>query len=105
MTRTRRKLTRRSTAAAMGLLALSATYPAGAQVILDMSLITCEQYLEYDPARKEMVAAWMSGYFNASINQPVVSLERFEYNKHVVTDYCREHRRESLMSAIRQSVF
>jgi hypothetical protein len=31
-----------------------------------------------------MVAAWMSGYFNASVNRPVVSLERFEYNKHVV---------------------
>ena len=42
-----------------------------------------------------MVAAWMSGYFNASINQPVISVERFEYNKRIVKDYCREHRRES----------
>ena len=103
MTRTRRKLTRGSTVAAMGLLALSAIYPARAQVILDMSLISCEQYLEYSPSRQEMVAAWMSGYFNASINQPVVSVERFEYNKRVVTDYCREHRRESFMSAMQQS--
>jgi acid stress chaperone HdeB len=94
-----------SAVAAIGLFALSTTFPARAQVILDMSLITCEQYLGYDPARQEMVSAWMSGYFNASINQPVVSVERFEYNKRVVTDYCREHRRETLMSAIRQSVF
>ena len=95
-----------SAVAAIGLVALSAGVPARAQVILDMSLITCEQYLGYDAARQEMVASWMSGgYFNASINQPVVSLERFEYNKRVVTDYCREHRRETLMSAIRQSVF
>ena len=105
MTRIRRKLIRGSSVATMGLLALSATTPASAQVILDMSLISCEQYLEYSPSRQEMVAAWMSGYFNASINQPVVSLEKFEYNKRVVTDYCREHRRETLMSAIRQSVF
>ena len=94
-----------SAVAAIGLFALSTTFPARAQVILDMSLITCEQYLEYDPARKEMVATWMSGYFNASINQPIVRLEKFEYNKRVVTDYCRERRRETLMSAIRQSVF
>ena len=55
--------------------------PARAQVILDMSLITCQQYLGYDPRRQEMVASWMSGYFNVSINQPVVSFERFDNKK------------------------
>lgn len=79
--------------------------PARAQVILDMSLITCQQYLGYDPERQEMVASWMSGYFNASINQPVVSFERFDNNKRTVADYCRTHGYETLMSAIRQTVF
>ena len=65
----------------------------------------CQQYLGYDPRRQEMVASWMSGYFNASINQPVVSFERFDNNKRTVADYCRTHGYETLMSAIRQKVF
>ena len=52
-----------------------------------------------------MVASWMSGYFNASINQPVISVDRFEYNMRIVKDHCREHRRESFMSAMQQVVF
>jgi len=94
-----------SAVAAIGLVALSAGVPARAQVILDMSLITCEQYLGYDAARQEMVASWMSGYFNASINQPVISVDRFEYNMRIVKDHCREHKRESFMSAMQQVVF
>jgi acid stress chaperone HdeB len=90
-----------SAVAAIGLVALSAGVPARAQVILDMSLITCEQYLGYDAARQEMIASWMSGYFNASI----ISVDRFEYNMRIVKDHCREHRRESFMSAMQQVVF
>lgn len=86
-------------------LLLGTNFAARAQVILDMSLITCRNYLDYDGERQNMVAAWMSGYFNASINQPLVSYDRFQYNKKVVTDYCRQHLNETLMSAIRQTVF
>lgn len=105
MSTTRRKLARGAIVIVSAVFVLSAAWSAHAQVILDMSLITCQQYLGYDPERQDMVAAWMSGYFNASINQPVVSFERFEYNKRTVSDYCRSHSRETLMSAIRQTVF
>ena len=100
-----RKLPHGAIIIATAIFVLSAAPSARAQVILDMSLITCQQYLGYDPERQEMVASWMSGYFNASINQPVVSFERFEYNKKTVGDYCRSHGYETLMSAIRQTVF
>jgi acid stress chaperone HdeB len=79
---------------------VSCVMPAQAQVILDMSLITCGEYLKSDPERQELVAAWMSGYFNASRNQPMLSFERFEYNKKSVTNYCKTHKPETLMNAI-----
>jgi acid stress chaperone HdeB len=92
--------TLRSIMLAAAVASFSFALTAQAQVILDMSLITCGEYLKSDPERQEMVAAWMSGYFNASRNQPMISFERFEYNKKNVTNYCKTHQRETLMNAI-----
>jgi len=59
----------------------SAERPARAQVILDMSLLRCSDYVSSDPERQELLAAWMSGYYNAAKNQPIVDLKRFQTNK------------------------
>jgi acid stress chaperone HdeB len=58
-----------------------------AQVLVDMSLVTCKQYLDYGAERRDMVASRMIGYFQPAINQPVVSYDKFQYNKSVVADY------------------
>jgi hypothetical protein len=55
--------------------------PASAQVLLDMSLLKCVDYMKASPDRQELIAAWMSGYFNASRNQPIVDLSRFATTK------------------------
>ena len=35
--------------------------PAGAQVVIDLSLITCKQLLDSDAERQALISAWMSG--------------------------------------------
>ena len=50
------------------LVTSAAALPASAQVIIEMSQITCRQYLTSEPDRRAMIAAWMSGYFSASRN-------------------------------------
>ena len=40
--------------------------PAAAQVNLDMNKITCGDWLGYDPATKDFVRYFMSGYYSAS---------------------------------------
>ena len=42
--------------------------PARAQVMIDLSLITCKQFLESDPERQALIGSWMSGYFSATKN-------------------------------------
>jgi acid stress chaperone HdeB len=74
--------------------------PPGGQVKIDMSLITCKQYLNGDPGRREMVAYWMSGYFRASVSQPIFDFERFAKNQQAIDNYCRKHGGETLMGAI-----
>lgn len=76
---------------------------ARAQVVLDMTMLTCRQYLEADKARQDLIAAWMSGYFNAAKNNPVFNTTLFTSNRNRVTAYCKKHRPETLMSAIQRS--
>jgi acid stress chaperone HdeB len=90
---------------ASAIFAVTSAAPARAQIIVDMSLITCKQYLESDAERQELVAAWMSGFFNASRNQPRVDFPRFALNKKRVEKYCKGHRPETLMSAIQRSAY
>ena len=76
---------------------------AGGQIKVDMSLITCKQYLSSDADRKNMIAAWMSGYFRASRAQPVLDFQRFASNRTAVSRYCSKRGGETLMSAIQKS--
>ena len=58
-----------------------------------------------DRDTKDVLAAWMSGYFNAAKNQSMVDLTRFERNRKAVETYCKKHKLETLMSAIQRNVY
>jgi acid stress chaperone HdeB len=77
--------------------------PPGGQVRVDMSLITCKQFLSSEAERQDMIAYWMSGYFRASRNQPVFDFQRFANNKKTVGNYCKKRGSETLMSAIQKN--
>lgn len=76
---------------------------AKAQVVLDMTMLTCKQYLEADKTRQDLIAAWMSGYFNAARGNPVFNATLFQQNRNRVAAYCKKHRPETMMSAIQRS--
>jgi len=90
--------------ASMLLMAASAL-PAKAQVIVDMSLITCQQYFDSPPDQQKLIAWWMRGYFSAAKNLSVIDFRYVDYNTKVVTAYCKkkQNRNETLMSAIQQN--
>ena len=46
-----------------------------------MSQLSCRNYLEAPPERQDLIAAWMSGYFNAARNMPTVDFGRFATNR------------------------
>jgi len=77
--------------------------PPGGQLKVDMSLVTCKQYLTSDAQRQQMLAYWMSGYFRASKGQPVFDFQRFADNKRAVAAYCKKNGGVTLMSAIQRS--
>ena len=85
------------------ILAIGAAIPAKAQVVIEMSLITCKQYMASDSERQELIASWTSGYFSASKNLSVVDFGYVARNRKVVGAYCKKHPGESLMSAIQKN--
>jgi hypothetical protein len=95
-----RRFTR--TALAGGFVITTAYGLADAQTIVEMSTLKCGDYLESPPERQEQFAAWMSGYFNAERNMPMVDLKRFATNKKLVEKYCRGHKKDNLMNVIRK---
>jgi len=86
----------------IGLTIATAYGPSKAQTIVEMSALKCGDYLEAPPERQEQFAAWMSGYFNAERNMPMVDLKRFSTNKTRVEKYCRSHKKDNLMNVIRK---
>jgi acid stress chaperone HdeB len=87
------------------LLATTLALPARAQTILDMSLITCQQYFDSSPEQQKLIAWWMRGYFSAAKNLSVIDFRYVDYNTKIVTAYCKkkQNRYETLMSAIQQN--
>jgi acid stress chaperone HdeB len=90
---------------ATAILTASSYGPAKAQVIVEMSALTCRDYLEALPERQNLIPAWMSGYFNAARNMPTVDFGRYATNKRRVEEHCRAHRDENLMRAIETVAF
>ena len=84
---------------AMTLLGVS-LLPATAQVRLDMSLITCNQWLNAAWDQQNFMRAWMGGYFSASRNNNMLDFGYLKRNEQKITAYCKKHKSETLMSAI-----
>ena len=83
-------------------LIASAQGPINAQTLIEMSKLQCKDYLAAPVDRREWFAAWMSGYYNAGRNMPVVDFGTFASNKKKVEKYCRGRKDENLMNAIRK---
>ncbi|MGB8604054.1 HdeA/HdeB family chaperone [Bradyrhizobium sp.] len=85
------------------MLAFTSIVPVKAQVVLDLSLITCKQLLDSDPERQALIGSWMSGYFSASKNLNMLDFRYVERNRKVVGNYCKTHKSDTVMSAMQKN--
>lgn len=81
----------------IALLWSSATY---AQVTIDVSKITCEQFLHNKVASSRTVAIWLSGFFAGKRADTAVDTQAVERNVGRVTQYCDSNRKVMLMQAV-----
>jgi len=61
-------------------LSIVTTTNSQAQYAVNMSLVTCTQYLALPPDRSPIFSAWMSGWFNQKTGYTYVNLEAYARN-------------------------
>ena len=84
-------------------LIAAASAPAAAQIKLDMTQITCRDWLGYGPGDRDFVRFWMSGYYNAAANNNVLDYNRLQKNSAKVMAYCKKRKSDTLPTAIKKS--
>jgi acid stress chaperone HdeB len=73
---------------------------AQAQVTIDVSKITCEQFRGYAITDPNNIALWLSGYYNGQRNNTIIKVESFKENLEKVKDYCITHPTVTVMQAV-----
>jgi len=92
-------MTRFKLAVAGLVLGLSAMPAARAQVTVDISKITCEQYILYKITDPDRIIFWLSGYYNGKRNNTIIDTHSFEDNVNKVKNFCRANFKATLMQA------
>ena len=73
---------------------------AQAQVTIDVSKITCEQFRSYAITDPNNIALWLSGYYNGRRNNTIIKVESFKENLGKVKDYCITNPTVTVMQAV-----
>ena len=68
--------------------AIAAPVPGHAQVTLDMTRITCADYLAMPASQASTFSAWMSGWFNYKFGYVSVGFDDFARNVASVRQWC-----------------
>jgi acid stress chaperone HdeB len=79
---------------------LTASSMAPAQVTIDVSKITCDQFVEYKIADPERIAIWISGYNHGVRNDPILDQQKMLQTTNSVEEYCFKHPQTLVMKAV-----
>jgi len=79
---------------------LLAAPAAQAQVEVDVSKITCEQFLLFKVADPRDIGIWLSGYYHAKIGSTVLDIAKFKDNAEKLKDYCRANLQQPVMKGV-----
>jgi acid stress chaperone HdeB len=95
-----RMMTRLKLITAWLALSLLAAPPAQAQVLLDVSKITCEQFVLWKVTDPDKIVIWMSGYYNAKRGNTIIDTKALEENAGKLREYCRNNFKITVMQAV-----
>jgi acid stress chaperone HdeB len=73
---------------------------AGAQVTIDITKITCREFLIGRIVSTQSMALWFSGYYSAKRGVTMIDASAIKPNAEKVQDYCGLHQDETVMRAV-----
>ena len=73
-------------------LTLFLTSPVRAQVVTDVSKITCDQFVHSKLGPPRLIAAWLSGFYNGKRGKRVIDAETFQTNLSKLENFCYDEK-------------
>jgi acid stress chaperone HdeB len=70
------------------ILAFAAVPGARAQVTLDVSKVTCDQYIGHKITNAQNIAIWMSGYYHGKRGDTTLDTQELVANAKKLRSYC-----------------
>jgi acid stress chaperone HdeB len=87
-------------ASALGLVLIAvASQPAHAQVMLDLSKVTCDQWSGYKITNPQNIALWLSGYYNGKRGNTVIDTQALAAENQKLRDFCITNGQMPVMQA------
>ena len=82
------------------------TSPVQAQVLLDASKLTCDQFVGAKMTDPKMTAAWLSGFYHGKRNNTVFDKQAFEANLTKLVNFCydKKNGQVPVMQAIDRAI-
>ncbi|SNT37268.1 HdeA/HdeB family protein [Tardiphaga sp. OK246] len=78
--------------------AMFSAAPAQA-VVLDLSTMSCKQFVEAGPDEIKMVLTWMDGWYKGDSDDAIIDTEVFVENAKKFGTYCAAHPTISIVTA------
>jgi acid stress chaperone HdeB len=91
-------------ACALCLIAAAASEPAQAQVMLDVSKITCDQWAGYKITNPQNIALWLSGYYNGKRSNTVIDTQGLAAETQKLRDFCITNPQMPVMQAAEKAI-
>jgi acid stress chaperone HdeB len=79
---------------------LTASSMAPAQVTVDVSKITCDQFVKYEIADPKLIAIWISGYYQGLHKNPIVDKHQTLQSVDKLEEYCFKHPNDLVMNEV-----
>jgi acid stress chaperone HdeB len=83
----------------LGLLLVGSS-PLAAQVTLDMSKLTCEQFATYKVTNPKYLSVWLSGFDHGKRGDVVIDMQQLVANTDKLEDYCLKNPDVPVMQAV-----
>jgi acid stress chaperone HdeB len=85
-------------------LILATNFSAQAQVMLDVSKVTCDQFVKYKVADPKLIAVWLAGYFHGKRGDTTLDTQRLVADADQIENYCFSNADAPLMQSVEKLI-